>query len=312
MSIVVLGGGAVFAQSLTDSPGTNIGSPETGNNASNTAVPNAVGLDAETAVNQLNEQGFQVEVQEVSSSDTQAGVVSAQRPVRDTEVPTGSTVRLWVSNGPEGIAFTGLIIANEYGADVTVEVTRTDDDAPHYIGIRDGAQTTLASDAACAYSRMVAKTDSGEVVAERTEPCDGGTWTLRPSIDRPEAMEDLIYPYDPDSPACDELTAHPATVPGTSLLPVPDPDARHLTFNAMGTVAAWFNQSGQLPELVVYDLIDRVELAREDLGVGDVAKDPWVKILGTAVYYRTAADSNVWMRFAWEEDTYPTVYRTCG
>ena len=93
---------------------------------------------------------------------------------------------------------------------------------------------------------------------------------------------------------------------------VPAPDAEHTTFNELGTVAAWFNESRVLPELVVFDLTRQQELAREDLSVGEVAAQPSLRILGESLYFRTAADPNVWMRYAWNEDGYAQVYKTCN
>jgi hypothetical protein len=101
-------------------------------------------------------------------------------------------------------------------------------------------------------------------------------------------------------------------VPATPIKPVPDKDAEHIAFNVSGTVAAWFNESHQLPELFVYDLAREKELAYEDLGVGEVAADPSLRILGQALYYRTAEDPNVWMRYAWAHQAYPLVYKACN
>lgn len=113
-----------------------------------------------------------------------------------------------------------------------------------------------------------------------------------------------------DEPGCADLN-RPLPVPATPIRPLPDPAAQHLAVNESGTVAAWFNQTGRLPELVVFDLTNQEDLAREDLGVGDVAPQPSLRILGQSLYFRTAADHNVWMRYAWGRDNYPLVYKTC-
>jgi hypothetical protein len=114
-----------------------------------------------------------------------------------------------------------------------------------------------------------------------------------------------------DGPGCAELTG-PLPVPATPAPPVPDAAAQHLAINESGTVAAWFNETGRLPELVVFDLTNNEELAREDLGVGEVAPQPSLRILGQALYFRSAEDHDVWVRYAWHHDGYPLVYTICN
>ncbi len=82
----------------------------------------------------------------------------------------------------------------------------------------------------------------------------------------------------------------------------------------LGSVVAWFDQSGTLPELVVVDATTGQELAREDLGPGDIEPagyrvDQWtpiVAVTGGAVYYRGSDDAL--MRLRWAQDDYPAVY----
>lgn len=84
-----------------------------------------------------------------------------------------------------------------------------------------------------------------------------------------------------------------------------------------GSVAAWFDQSGQVPALVVYDTASQEVLARKNLGVDDVEKSgdrpsgtsgtsPIIAITEGAAYYRGVADAL--MRFRWADDDYPAVF----
>jgi hypothetical protein len=88
---------------------------------------------------------------------------------------------------------------------------------------------------------------------------------------------------------------------------IPD-TAEHLTFSPDGLTAAWFESDGVLPVLVVYDVSSGTELAREDLGVGDISGDPHLELTNTALFYRSG-DSI--MRFRWEVDDYPHVTGVC-
>ena len=114
-----------------------------------------------------------------------------------------------------------------------------------------------------------------------------------------------------DLPDCDELDGPVPTLPASLTQLVPDEDARHVAFDEKRKVAAWFDQTELLPELVVFDIARSRTLAREDLGVEDVAQQPSLRILGDALYYRSAADSKVWLRYEWAEDPFPSAYRTC-
>lgn len=147
---------------------------------------------------------------------------------------------------------------------------------------------------------------TGGVLASRDQGPSTGSSPGTPTVAAPTAAAPTN-----ESPTCAELMQPPPPAPATPTRPVPDADAEYLTVDASGAVAAWFNQTEQLPELIVYDLARGKELAREDLGVTDVAGDPSLRILGQALYYRSAADPEVWMRYSWVDQTYPLVYRTC-
>lgn len=96
-----------------------------------------------------------------------------------------------------------------------------------------------------------------------------------------------------------------------STVPAPD-DAKGLTANDAGTAATWFEpESGRLPFLVVYDLVAGVELAREDLGVGEDLRSSSLRMDESALYYQSSADANVWLRYRWGVDDYPSVYVLC-
>lgn len=112
-------------------------------------------------------------------------------------------------------------------------------------------------------------------------------------------------------PSCGELLASPSLLAVDPVAPVPDDEAEHITYNSSGTVAAWFRESGPLPELFVFDLASGRQLAYEDLGVGDVATDPSARIYGQSLCYRTAVDPNIWLRYAWATDDFPLAYLNC-
>ena len=96
-----------------------------------------------------------------------------------------------------------------------------------------------------------------------------------------------------------------------STVPAPN-DAEGLTANDAGTGATWFEpESGPLPFLVVYDLVSGVELAREDLGVGEDLRSSSLRMDESAVYFQSSADANVWLRYRWAVDDYPSVYVVC-
>jgi serine/threonine-protein kinase len=63
-------------------------------------VPRVVLLEADAAAAKLNNQGFEVEIQDVRSSDVPRNRVTRQRPVPGTLAKEGSTVTIFVSEGP--------------------------------------------------------------------------------------------------------------------------------------------------------------------------------------------------------------------
>lgn len=105
----------------------------------------------------------------------------------------------------------------------------------------------------------------------------------------------------------------PASARGTGGVEVPAPDdATGLTADLERTVAAWFEpNSGPLPYLVVYDLVRQTELAREDLGVGEDLRSSSLRLDKSALYYQSSADPNVWLRYRWSVDDYPSVFALC-
>lgn len=99
----------------------------------------------------------------------------------------------------------------------------------------------------------------------------------------------------------------------TSGLPV-GPAVTYVALNESGTVAAWLEPGrsrSPLPWLVVYDLQLKQEIASEDLGIGEGSRAKSVRIAKSTVYYRSSADANVWLKYQWEKDDFPTVYTTC-
>jgi len=68
-----------------------------------TPVPNVVGMTQEDAEDELNDAGFITEIVNVFSDTVPAGEVVSQDPEADTEVSPGSTITLFVSQGPEPV-----------------------------------------------------------------------------------------------------------------------------------------------------------------------------------------------------------------
>jgi beta-lactam-binding protein with PASTA domain len=92
--------------SLDPKPGTLVdeGSPVTVRVSKGTQlipVPDVLQQSEDSASSELEAAGFQVEVVEAPSTDTPAGLVSAQSPDPGVEVERGSTVQITISTGPE-------------------------------------------------------------------------------------------------------------------------------------------------------------------------------------------------------------------
>jgi serine/threonine-protein kinase len=66
-------------------------------------VPLVAGSSQERAIEQLEGQGFEVEIQTERNNDVEAGTVIRQDPAGSAEAPEGSIVTIWVSEGPESI-----------------------------------------------------------------------------------------------------------------------------------------------------------------------------------------------------------------
>jgi beta-lactam-binding protein with PASTA domain/predicted Ser/Thr protein kinase len=64
------------------------------------AVPKVVGLQEDVAAARLNNEGFEVDIQDVRSADRPRGEVIRQRPSPDEQVDEGATVTIFVSSGP--------------------------------------------------------------------------------------------------------------------------------------------------------------------------------------------------------------------
>jgi len=66
-------------------------------------VPLVAGTSAERAVEQLEGQGFVVEIMTERNNDVEVGTVIRQDPAGSSEAPENSTVVIWVSEGPESV-----------------------------------------------------------------------------------------------------------------------------------------------------------------------------------------------------------------
>jgi beta-lactam-binding protein with PASTA domain len=73
---------------------------EVGEEATQAAVPNVVGLTQAEAQEQLEDAGFEVKVEEAASAEAPEGTVIQQNPAANTEVAKGTTVTITVSTGP--------------------------------------------------------------------------------------------------------------------------------------------------------------------------------------------------------------------
>jgi serine/threonine-protein kinase len=102
------------------------------------AVPDVLQQSEESARAELAGAGFQVEVVEAPSADTEAGLVFAQNPGPDTEAPRGSTVRITISTGPEQVTVPDVLgdeedaarqVLEDAGFEVRVEEEPTGDQA---------------------------------------------------------------------------------------------------------------------------------------------------------------------------------------
>jgi serine/threonine-protein kinase len=63
-------------------------------------IPTVVGLKEDVAAARLNNEGFEVDIQDVRSADIPRGEVTRQRPNANEKADEGSTVTIFVSSGP--------------------------------------------------------------------------------------------------------------------------------------------------------------------------------------------------------------------
>jgi beta-lactam-binding protein with PASTA domain/predicted Ser/Thr protein kinase len=63
-------------------------------------VPKVVGLKEDVAAARLNNEGFEVDIQDVRNADVPRGEVTRQRPSPSEQADKGSTVTIFVSTGP--------------------------------------------------------------------------------------------------------------------------------------------------------------------------------------------------------------------
>ncbi len=85
------------------------------------AVPDVLQQSEESARQQLQGDGFEVQVNEAPSDDTEEGLVSAQDPNPGVEAPVGSTVTITVSTGPEQQEVPNVVGDDEDSARQTLE-----------------------------------------------------------------------------------------------------------------------------------------------------------------------------------------------
>ena len=71
-------------------------------------IPTVEGSTQERAIEQLDGQGFQVEVITAKDNDVDAGLVISQNPVGGSDAAPGATVQIVVSEGPETITLEDL------------------------------------------------------------------------------------------------------------------------------------------------------------------------------------------------------------
>lgn len=178
--------------------------------------------------------------------------------------------------------------------------------APYIVG----SALVISEDARSATVIEVAGYGSATRVFEVTKREDGW-WPDSYVVCRSEPQSTPLPGEAPiNQGACPPVPASPHEI-DRSTVPAPD-DVKGLTANDAGTVAAWFEpESGPLPFLVVYDLVSGVELAREDLGVGEDLRSSSLRVDESALYYQSSADANVWLRYRWGVDDYPRVYVLC-
>ena len=84
-------------------------------------VPDVLDQSEESAREELETAGFQVNVVEAPSSSTSAGLVSAQSPDPGVEAARGSTVQITISTGPEQVRVPDVVGLSEGDAQDALE-----------------------------------------------------------------------------------------------------------------------------------------------------------------------------------------------
>ena len=85
------------------------------------AVPDVLDQTEESARQELQQEGFQVEVLQAPDNDTPAGLVSAQSPDPGIQADRGSTVQITISTGPETVTVPDVVGDDEETARTTLE-----------------------------------------------------------------------------------------------------------------------------------------------------------------------------------------------
>src|ERR671919_433178 len=84
-------------------------------------VPDVLDQSEDSARQELEAEGFEVQVNEAPSDETEEGLVSAQDPNPGVEAPVGSTVTITVSTGPEQQEVPNVVGDDEDSARQTLE-----------------------------------------------------------------------------------------------------------------------------------------------------------------------------------------------
>jgi len=152
-------------------------------------VPSVVTLSREEARALLTNAGLEVEVRTRDTDEPEDEVVD-QRPAANTSVPDGSTVRIWVSDGPEEIP--DVVGMTQEEAEEAIE------EAGFEVFVTRDANTTEPQGTVIDQSPQAGQTaDQGDtitiVVSDFIEPTEEPSPTESPTEDEPTDL-----PTDPD------------------------------------------------------------------------------------------------------------------
>jgi serine/threonine-protein kinase len=111
--LVVTAGLFLWAQVLSDEPGTSAGS--------RTNVPDVVGELVDAATTQLRSAGFEVAQEDERSDEVESGRVIRQDPAEGTRQTDGSTITITVSIGAGTIRLPNVVSLTEFGATQDLE-----------------------------------------------------------------------------------------------------------------------------------------------------------------------------------------------